>query len=213
MKLDKKSMALYAITDRAWLGEDTLEHQVEQALKGGSTFLQLREKELGFDEFLDQAIKIKEITDRYKIPFVINDNVKIAISCDADGVHIGQGDSDAKKVRTLIGDEKIIGVSANTVETAIKAEADGADYIGVGAVFKTSTKKDAEVISMDTLSEICDSVSIPVVAIGGIDKSNALDLRGSGIDGICCISAIFAKEDIYRATENLYRIAKSVVED
>ena len=211
MKLDKNDMLLYVITDRTWLGERSLEEEVEETLKGGATFLQLREKELSFDKFLIQAKKIKEITDKYNIPFVINDNVEVAIESDADGVHIGQGDMNAKRVRELIGKDKILGVSANTVESAKLAEENGADYIGVGAVFKTNTKEDANTISMEIIKDICDSVSIPVVAIGGINENTVLDLKSSGIDGICCISAIFAKDDIYEATKNLLNLAKEII--
>lgn len=212
MKLDKKSMLLYVITDRSWTLENSFEDQIEEALKGGATFLQLREKHLSFDEFLNQANKIKQITDKYNIPFIINDNVEVAIKSDADGIHIGQGDMSAKKVRALIGNNKILGVSANTVEAAKRAEEDGADYIGVGAVFKTSTKQDANVISIDTIKDICKSVSIPVVAIGGINEKTVLNLKGSGVDGICCISAIFAKENICEATKNLYNLANEIIE-
>lgn len=213
MKIDKESLRLYVITDRTWIKESSLEEQVEEALKGGATFLQLREKQLSDDEFLEQAKKIKYITDKYKIPLVINDNVEIAIKSDADGVHIGQKDMNASKVRTLIGDDKIIGVSANTVETAILAQKQGADYIGVGAAFKTSTKKDASTISLETIKNICNSVDIPVVAIGGINEENALNLKNSGIDGICCISAIFSKENIYEAAKNLDDLSKQIVEN
>ena len=211
MKLDKKDMILYAITDRCWMGDDSLEEQVEEALKGGASFIQLREKDLSFDEFLDQAKKIKKLTDKYGTPFVINDNVEVAIKSGADGVHIGQSDMNAKEVRKLIGNNKILGVSANTIEIAKLAEENGADYIGVGAVFKTNTKEDADTISMDTIKDICKSVSIPVVAIGGINESTVLDLKGSGVDGICCVSAIFAKQDIYESTKNLYKLAKEII--
>ena len=211
MKLDKKSMALYVITDRSWTLESSLEEQVEETLKGGATFLQLREKNLSFDEFLSQAKQIKKLTDKYNIPFVINDSLEIAIESNADGVHIGQGDMNARQVRKLIGNDKILGVSANTVETAILAEKNGADYIGVGAVFKTSTKEDANLISMEVVKDICNSVSIPVVAIGGINEKTALNLKGSGVDGICVISAIFVKENIYEATKDLYNLTKEII--
>ena len=211
MKLDKNDMLLYVITDRTWLGERSLEEQVEETLKGGATFIQLREKELSLDEFLIQAKQIKEITNKYNVPFVINDNVDVAIESDADGVHIGQGDMNAKVVRNLIGRGKILGVSANTVEAAKLAEKDGADYIGVGAVFKTNTKEDADTVPVDTIKDICNSVSIPVVAIGGINEKTVSDLKGSGIDGICCISAIFAKDDIYEATKNLLNLAEEII--
>jgi thiamine-phosphate pyrophosphorylase len=211
LKLDKDTLLLYVVTDREWVGKSSFEEQIEETLKGGATFLQLREKNLSFNEFLEQANKVKKITDKYKVPFLINDNVEVAMESNADGVHIGQGDMNAKEVRALIGDKKVLGVTASTVITAKLAEADGADYIGVGAVFKTNTKEDAEIISMDTIKDICKSVSIPVVAIGGIDETSVLDLKDSGIDGICCISAIFAKENIYEATKNLYNLAKEVI--
>lgn len=211
MKIDKSSMLLYVITDRSWLVENSLAGQVEDTIKGGASFIQLREKELSFDEFLDQAKEIKNITDKYNIPFVINDNVSIAIKSNADGVHIGQGDMDAKDVRRLIGADKILGVSTNTVEQAKKAERDGADYIGVGAVFATSTKGDADGVSMDILRDISNAVSIPVVAIGGIKKDNILHLKYLGIDGICVISAVFAEDNIYNATSELYNLAKEIV--
>lgn len=212
MNLDKKTLLLYAVTDRSWVGEMSFEEQIEEALKGGATFLQLREKDLSLSQFLDQAQKVKEITDKYNIPFVINDNVEVAIKSNADGVHIGQGDMNAREVRFLIGDKKILGVSANTVETARLAEEQGADYIGVGAVFKTSTKEDVDIVSMDTIKNICKAVSIPVVAIGGINEVTVIDLKNSGIDGICCISAIFAKKNILEATKNLYNLAKKIIE-
>lgn len=211
MKLDKKSMLLYVITDRSWIGERSLEEQVEETLKGGATFIQLREKNLVFEEFLNQAKKIKLLTDKYNIPFVINDNVEIAIKSDADGIHIGQEDMNARDVRVLIGKDKILGVSANTVEAAKLAEKHGADYIGVGAVFNTSTKEDAKVVCMDILKDICNSVTIPVVAIGGINETTIMNLKGSGIHGICAISAVFAKQDVYEATKNLYRLAKEII--
>lgn len=212
MKIDKKSMLLYAITDRSWLGENSLEEQVEDAIKGGATFIQLREKDLPFDKFLKQAKKIKIITDKYKVPFVINDNIKVAIESDADGIHIGQKDMNAKELKALIGDNKILGVSANTVEEAKLAEKNGADYIGVGAVFPTATKEDADMVSLNNLKDICHSVSIPVVAIGGIKSENIIELKSTDIDGICLISAIFAEENIYNATRELYKLAKEIVE-
>lgn len=204
-------MLLYVITDRTWVGESSLTTQVEEALKGGATFIQLREKNLPFDEFLNQAKEIKNLVGKYNVPFVINDNVEIAIKSNADGVHIGQNDMDAKEVRKLIGKDKILGVSANTVEDAKLAEENGADYIGVGAVCKTNTKEDANVISMDVVKDICKTVSIPVVAIGGINEDTAMALKGSGVDGICCISAVFGKENIYEATKHLHKLAKEIV--
>ncbi|MGO1819987.1 MAG: thiamine phosphate synthase [Senegalia sp. (in: firmicutes)] len=211
MKIDKKSMLLYVVTDRTWLGENSLVDQVEDTLKAGATFIQLREKDLPFEDFLKEAKEIKVITDRYKLPFVINDNVEVAIKCNADGVHVGQEDMNARNVRNLIGEDKILGVSASTVKEAKAAQENGADYIGVGAIVSTSTKEEAKVVSMDTLKDICHAVSIPVVAIGGINEENVLKLKGSGVDGICVISAIFSKENIYDATKNLYNLASQMV--
>nr|HQD39345.1 thiamine phosphate synthase [Bacillota bacterium] len=184
MKLDKRSLLLYAVTDRTWLGGRTLADAVHDALEGGATFLQLREKNLDDDSFLQLALEIKEIAAKYKVPFVINDNINVALACGADGVHVGQKDMAAKDVRKIIGPDKILGVSAQTVEQAVAAEENGADYLGVGSVFSTSTKLDADAVSFETLKEICQAVSIPVVAIGGINKDNARKLKGSGIDGI-----------------------------
>lgn len=211
MKLDKSSMLLYAVTDRSWLKNRTLSDAVEEALKAGVTFLQLREKDLDYDSFLQFAIEIKKITDKYKVPYVINDNVDVAIACGADGIHVGQSDMEAKDVRKMIGPDKILGVSAQTVEQAIHAEQSGADYIGVGTMFPTSTKIDAEAVSFETLKEICKSVSIPVVAIGGINADNAMKLAGSGIAGIAVVSAIFAQDDITAAVKKLYQISSRLV--
>lgn len=212
MKIDKKSMLLYVVTDRTWLGENSLVDQVEDTLKAGATFIQLREKDLPFEDFLKEAKELKNVTDRYKLPFVINDNVEVAIKCNADGVHVGQEDMNARNVRNLIGEDKILGVSASTVKEAKAAEENGADYIGVGAIVSTSTKEEAKVVSMDTLKDICHAVSIPVVAIGGINEENVLKLKGSGVDGICVISAIFSKENIYDASKNLYDLASQMVD-
>ncbi len=207
MKLSKEeiknSMLLYAVTDRYWLGEETLLSQVEKAIKGGATFIQLREKNLDHDSFLKEAIEIQKLCKQYKVPFVVNDDVDIALTMDADGVHVGQSDMEAQDVREKIGPDKIIGVSAQTVEQAVLAEKRGADYLGVGAVFPTGSKDDADDVSFDTLKAICQAVSIPVVAIGGISKNNVMELKGSGIDGIAVISAIFAQKDIEKATAEL----------
>lgn len=203
MKFDKHSLLLYAVTDRSWLGKETLSQQVEKALRGGVTFVQLREKNLEDSFFLEEAIEIKELCHQYQVPFLINDNVEVAISCGADGVHVGQKDLDAACVRERMGKDVILGVSAQTVEQAILAEQKGADYLGVGAVFPTSSKADAEAVSPETLRAICHAVTIPVVAIGGITKENAGQLAGSGICGIAVISAIFAQKDIVGAAKNL----------
>lgn len=211
MKCDKKDFILYAVTDRTWLKKATLYEQVEEALKGGATFVQLREKELDDETFLQEALEMKELCRQYHVPFVINDHVDIAMKSDADGVHIGQKDMEAGYVRSLLGEGKILGVSAQTVEQAILAEKMGADYLGVGAVFRTGSKADAEDVSHETLQAICDAVSIPVVAIGGIGTSNILELTGSGICGVAVISAIFAADNIRQATRELKTLTRQVV--
>lgn len=210
MKLDKQAMLLYAVTDRSWLGTRTLVEQVEETLKGGATFIQLREKDLDFADFVDEAKEIKKLTDVYQIPFVINDNVEVALAVDADGVHVGQDDLDAGELRKRLG-HKIIGVSADTVALALKAEADGADYIGVGAIYSTATKTDAEVVDFKTIAAICKSVSIPVVAIGGLNETNILSLQGTGVDGVALVSAIFSKADIIKATKELRQLSEEMV--
>lgn len=209
MKFDKSAMLLYAVTDRAWVGRQTLYEQVECAIRGGVTCLQLREKELDSGSFFEEAEKIKLLCNKSNVPFIVNDNVEIAVKCGADGVHIGQEDMAAAEVRRIIGKDMILGVSAQTVEQAKKAEQDGADYLGVGAVFPTSTKLDAADVPYDTLKEICAAVKIPVVAIGGIKRENINKLSGSGISGIAVVSAIFAAEDI----ENECRILKEITSD
>ena len=211
MKCDKKDLLLYAVTDRSWLGEQSLYEQVEEALKGGATFVQLREKELDDAAFLAEAIEIQKLCRNYHVPFVINDNVEIALKMNAEGVHVGQSDMEAGDVRALIGEDKILGVSAQTVEQAVLAEQRGADYLGVGAVFHTGSKADADDVSHETLKAICEAVSIPVVAIGGIGKHNVLQLKGSGICGIAVISAIFASEDIRSAASELKALTEQAV--
>lgn len=212
MSFNKKSLLLYAVTDRHWLNGASLYEQVQEAVLGGATFVQLREKELDKEHFLREAVKIKRLCSQYQIPFVINDNVDIALQMGADGVHVGQSDMEAGDVRALIGNDKILGVSAQTVEQAVLAEARGADYLGVGAVFHTGSKTDADDVSFETLKAICGAVSIPVIAIGGISKDNVLQLAGSGICGIAAISAIFAEKDIYRATAQLRELTAQMVE-
>lgn len=211
MKCDKKSLLLYAVTDRTWLGNQTLYQQAEQALKGGATFLQLREKELDEDSFTKEALEIKELCRRYQVPFVINDNVEIARKIDADGIHVGQSDMEAGNVRALLGENKILGVSAQTVEQALLAEKQGADYLGVGAVFPTGSKADADEVSHETLRSICEAVHIPVIAIGGIGIHNIMELSGSGICGVAVISAIFAAKDITAQTARLKALARQMV--
>lgn len=211
MKCDKKNMLLYAVTDRMWTGKKTLYEQIEEALKGGITCLQLREKKLGEEEFLEEALKIKSLCNSYNVPFIINDNVDIALKCGADGVHVGQHDMQAENVRKLVGEDMIIGVSARTVEQAVLAENNGADYLGVGAVFNTSTKTDANSVSFQTFSEICKSVSIPVVAIGGISSENILQLSGLGADGVALVSAIFSAENIEQECRKLHSLSEKMV--
>lgn len=210
MKCDKKDLALYAITDRHWLKDETLYDQVRKAIEGGATFIQLREKHLDKDEFLKEATEIKALCAEYKVPFVINDDVDIALKIDADGVHVGQSDMKAGDVRAKLGPDKIIGVSAQTVEQALLAEKNGADYLGVGAVFATSTKEDAVEVGPEVLKAICKAVSIPVVAIGGITKDNVIWLKGSGIAGIAVISAVFAQPDIKAAAAKLRKLTKDI---
>ncbi|MGN8913387.1 thiamine phosphate synthase [Anaerofustis butyriciformans] len=211
MNTDKKDMLLYAVTDRMWSEENGLKQQIKEALDGGITFLQLREKELNDEEFLKEALEIKDMVKKYNIPFVINDNVDVAIKCDADGVHVGQSDMKATDVRSKIGKDKILGVSAHTLEEAKEAERMGADYLGVGAVFSTSTKLDADDVSFETLKKICQSVNIPVVAIGGISKDNILKLKGSHVDGVAVVSAIFASKNITEDTKELLSLSKEMV--
>lgn len=213
MRLDKKDLLLYAVTDRHWLAEgETLYSVVEKALKGGATFMQLREKKLEEAKFMEEAKEIKALCAQYDVPFVINDNVDLALSMDADGVHVGQSDMAAGDVRAKIGPDKILGVSAHTVEQAKLAEAQGADYLGVGAVFPTGSKDDADEVRHETLKEICQSVNIPVIAIGGITEENTPRLSGSGICGIAVISAIFGQQDIEEATRVLKKVTKEMVE-
>ena len=207
----REQMLLYAVTDRDWLNGQTLYEQVEEALKGGATFIQLREKDLTEEEFLEEAKKIQQLCKKYRVPFIINDNVKLAKEIDADGVHVGQSDMEALDVRAQLGEDKIIGVSARTVEQALLAEKHGADYLGVGAVFQTGTKTDAREVEHSVLKEICTKVDIPVVAIGGITQDNVKELSGSGINGVAVISAIFAQKDIETATAKLNSCVEQIV--
>ena len=211
MKCDKENLLVYAVTDRHWLNGRTLYEVVKESLDGGVTFLQLREKDLDDENFLKEAVELKGLCKEYKVPFVINDNVDIAIKMDADGVHVGQSDMEAGDVRAKLGPDKIIGVSAQTVEQAILAEQRGADYLGVGAVFPTGSKDDADDVSLETLKAICEAVSIPVVAIGGITLENTPQLAGTGISGVAVISAIYAQEDIRKASEDLKKVVEGIV--
>lgn len=212
MKCDKKDLLLYAVTDRSWLNGESLCSQVEAALKGGATFIQLREKNLDEEHFLEEAKEIKKLCKKYEVPFVINDNVELALKVDADGVHVGQSDMEAGDVRAKLGPDKIIGVSAQTVEQALLAERHGADYLGVGAVFPTGSKEDAVEVEHETVKAICEAVKIPAIAIGGISKDNVLELSGNGLSGIAVISAIFAQKDIESATKELKKLTKQMVE-
>ena len=211
MKCDKKHMLLYAVTDRAWTGRQSLYQQVEAALKGGVTCVQLREKELDEAKFLQEAKELCALCRRYGVPFIVNDNVDIAIACKADGIHVGQEDMAAGEVRRRAGEDMILGVSVHTAEEARQAVRDGADYLGLGAVFPTSTKTDAKPMTKETLQAICDAVEIPVVAIGGINRDNLLNLAGSGVDGVALVSAVFSAEDIEGTCRGLRVLSEKMV--
>ena len=202
------ALRLYAVTDRSWLGNGTLSDAVEAALRGGATMVQLREKSLTQADFLQEAKTLAALCARFQIPFLINDNLEIALACNADGVHVGQDDMAPQKARALLGPGKILGVSAHTVDQALAAVKTGADYLGVGAVFSTATKQDAASVPLETVREICQAVSIPVVAIGGISADNILSLQNSGVVGAAVVSALFAAEDIFSAAQNLSRLTK-----
>lgn len=211
MKCDRSKFLLYAVTDRHWLNGRTLEEDVEKALKGGATLVQLREKKLGFESFCNEALKIHRLCKKHGVPLIINDNIEVAKAVDAEGIHLGQDDMNISKARSILGDDKIIGATARTKEQALKAESDGADYIGSGAVFGTSTKSDAAKMSLETLKEICSSVKIPVTAIGGITKDNVLNLKDCGISGAAVVSGIFGEKDIYNSTSEIKRKIKEIV--
>lgn len=208
----KNSMLLYAVTDRAWLKEyEDLTSVCKSVLENGATFLQIREKDLDEETFEQEANALKKLCAKYHIPFVVNDSVEIALAIDADGVHVGQSDIKGRDIRSMIGSEKILGISAGTVEEAVAAEKAGADYIGVGAVFDTSTKENARNLTIEKLKEICESVSIPVVAIGGIGASNILELTNSGVDGVAVVSAIFSAKNPGDATARLLELSREMV--
>ena len=211
MKCDKRHMLLYAVTDRAWVGKRTLIQQVEEALKGGATCVQLREKELEDALFLQEAKEICALCRRYSVPFIVNDNVEVARACGADGVHVGQKDMAAGEARRRIGTDMLLGVSVHTVEEARQAVQDGADYLGLGAVFPTNTKTDAEQMPGEILGVICAAVDVPVVAIGGINRDNLLKLSGSGLDGVALVSAIFSAEDIEGTCRELRELSEKMV--
>lgn len=212
MRCDKSMMLLYAVTDRSWVSEGDLLDQVEAALKGGVTCVQVREKDLDEESFLKEAIEISALCKAYGVPIIINDNVDIALACRADGVHVGQGDMAVTKVREKVGEDMIIGVSAHTLEEALDALADGADYLGVGAMFATATKANATAVSKGVLKDICHAVNIPVVAIGGIDKANIGQLAGTGVDGVALVSAVFSVEDIEGECRELRQLVEDMVE-
>ena len=208
MKLTNEMLRLYAVTDRAWLRGRTLFEQVEDALRGGATMVQLREKALDEDAFLREAIALAKLCHRYGVPLLINDNVEIARRSGADGVHVGQEDMAAAEVRGILGSDMIVGVTAKTVEQALRAQDAGADYLGSGAVFGSSTKLNAKPMTRETLSAITRAVSIPVVAIGGIHSGNILELAGTGIEGVAVVSGIFAAENIEEECRLLRRLAE-----
>lgn len=203
MNCSREMMRLYAVTDRSWLNGQTLYEQVEQALKGGVTLVQLREKGLGAEQFLQEARQIQQLCHRFGVPLIINDSIEVALAVDADGVHLGQDDANAAQARQLLGKDKIIGVSAHNVQEALQAVQDGADYLGSGAVFGSGTKTNVSTLPMQTLREICSAVPIPVVAIGGITEQNLQQLSGTGIAGAAVVSAIFAQENIEEAAIRL----------
>ncbi|MCC8060908.1 MAG: thiamine phosphate synthase [Clostridiales bacterium] len=207
----RDAMLLYAITDRMWLKEgESLIDVCGRVLENGATFLQVREKDLDEGDFTAEAAKLKALCAGYRVPFVVNDSVEIALAIDADGVHVGQSDIRGRDIRAMIGPDKILGISAGTVAEAVAAEKAGADYIGVGSVFATSTKKDARNMTIEQLREICAAVRIPAVAIGGIKEENLLELRGSGAAGVAVVSAIFAAADPGAATARLLTLAREV---
>ena len=195
---------LYLCTDQKLMSTKTIEEAVEQAILGGCGIVQLREKESSGREFYETAVRVKRITDKYQIPLIINDRVDIALAIDAAGVHLGQSDLSATVARKLLGENKIIGVSTATCEEAIKAQKDGADYIGVGAMYPTSTKTNTRSVTMETLQEIRKNVSIPIVVIGGINKETAKNFIGTGINGFAVVSAVIAQKDITLAAKELH---------
>lgn len=204
MNCDRELMRLYAVTDRRWLNGRSLLEDVEKALAGGVTTLQLREKDMPYNDFLKEAREVSLLCKRYGVPFIINDNVDIAFEVKADGIHVGQSDTECALVRQRLGEQVILGVSAQTREQAFLAVKAGADYLGVGAVFPTGTKNDADFVSRQALKEITSAVSVPICAIGGIDADNMAELADTGIDGVALVSAIFAADDIFSACKNLY---------
>lgn len=213
MVFERKQLTLYAVTNRIHAVGESLYDQVEAALRGGVTCVQLREKYMDDEELLREAVRLKELCHDYGVPLIINDNVDVAIKAGADGVHVGQDDTAAAEIRRIAGKDFIIGVTAKTVEQAKRAEADGADYMGVGAVFPSPTKKGAIRITKDDLQAICASVSIPAVAIGGVSFDNMAELKGMGMAGFAVVSAVFAEDDIEAAAKGLRKRAEEVLSE
>ena len=211
MKLSKDDLLLYAITDRRNLDKKVFFEKIEEALQGGVTILQLREKELDEDSFINEAIEVKNICRKHSVPLIINDNVNVALKSGADGVHVGIEDMPIDEIRRTVPDSFIIGATCKTVEQAQSAERLGADYMGVGAVFPSPTKKNAVRITREQLKEICASVSIPAVAIGGISLENVDELKNGGMSGIAVVSAVFSADDIQKAASLLKEKAKSLI--
>ncbi len=211
MKFNKEMLLLYAVTDRSWTGKQTLSEQIEDALKGGVTIVQLREKNLDFESFVNEATEVKKICEKYGVPLIINDNVRVALQSGADGVHVGLEDMSVKDIRKLAGRDFIVGATAKTVTQAKKAEDEGADYIGVGAVFPSPTKTNAVRITVNELKEICGCVSIPAVAIGGINRDNMKEISGGGMKGVALVSAIFGADDIESECKILKELALQTV--
>ena len=209
--IKREQLRVYAVTDRTWLGDETLYEQVEKALKGGATLVQLREKTLPEAEVEKEAVELLKLCHRYQVPFIIDDDVELAARVGADGVHIGQSDMELAHAREILGTDRIIGVTAKTVEQAKKAEAGGADYLGSGAVFGSTTKKDAIPMKHELLEEICHSVDIPVVGIGGITADNVLELKGRGMAGVAVVSGIFACKDIEAGTKHLRELVEKII--
>lgn len=212
MKFDEKMLMLYAVTDQAWVGKRTLLEQIEDALKGGVTIVQLREKKLDEGNFVEEALKVRALCHKYNVPLIINDNVEVALKSGADGVHVGIEDTPVKDIRRRVPTDFIIGATCKTIEQAKIAEAEGADYMGVGAVFPSPTKGDAARITKEQLREIVSSVSIPAVAIGGISYDNVCEMKGSSVSGIAVVSAIFGAENIEKTAALLKERVKTVVE-
>ncbi|MGB3366538.1 MAG: thiamine phosphate synthase [Acidaminobacteraceae bacterium] len=200
---NSRDYLLYLVSDSRFEGSKSMYDQIEEAIKNGVTMLQFRDKSLGDEKFLSMAIKLRELTNRYSIPFIINDKVELAIKCGADGVHIGRSDMSIKEGREKLGTEMLIGSSVATVEEALKAQEAGANYLGVGAMFSTTTKSDTRSVTPDTLKEICNAINIPALAIGGINETNIVKLKMTGVSGVAVVSAIFAKNDIASATKEL----------